>query len=401
MRSARSSRHVPAAVTAAVAVCVTLAAPRAARADDRQAARQEYAAGQEADRRKDFAGAIPHYLEAYRLAPHPNALYNAAVDYERTGALRDAAIYYGRYLDEAGDDADDRPKVEALIESLRLRPSRVAIRTTPAGAQISIDAAPVGTAPMLRDLPGGPHVIEARQGDRHAQRQITVEFGEPTEVVIGLAEQEGTLSVASNVSGAMVEVDGAPLGATPLTIAVPAGDRKVIVRSDGYATLERTVHVPAEGSAQINAILVRPVGFVEPTPATRAYVFSIDGGEAFAADTPMVHVGFAYRLTGWEITGRVGFYGKARYGYGLQLRRYLMSGTFKPYIGGSAEYGGAGETANAVYLLGGHVGASFELARSPKMVIELGVEGGAAVASSDGKRGMAFPVLASVIFHGG
>jgi hypothetical protein len=385
-----------------IAVVVAVLGARTAHADDREGARAEFKAGQEADARKDYAGAIPHYLRAYELAPHPNALYNAAVDYERIGDLRSAATFYGRYLDEAGDEADDRPKVERLIEALRKKPSRVSIRTTPPGGAITIDDQPAGQAPVTRDLAGGVHVITATTQGRRAQRQISVEYGEPAEVVIPLVDQQGTLSVSSNVSGALVEIDGAAQGTTPLTITVAAGDRQVVVRGDGYATLERSVHVPAEGSAQINAILVRPVGYVEPVSATKTYVFAVDGGRVLNAEQTVVHLGFGYRFANWEVQGRLGFFGEQRYGYGLLVRRYFGESRLKPYIGGSAEYGGGGSSGSstAIGIVGGHVGLAVEIATFPKMVAELTVDGGAALFASDEEKLLGFPIIASVAFRG-
>jgi hypothetical protein len=367
---------------------------------DKQGAKEAFAAGLEADKRKDYQAAIEAYLRAYELAPHPNALYNAAVDYERIGDYRNAATFYSRYLEEAGDNADDRPRVERLIEALRTRKSKVAIRTTPPGGMITIDGVRVGQAPVVREIPGGSHVIEAVIGERRAQQAVTVEYGDPAELTLALGEQLGTLSVSSNVSGAAVEIDGAAMGVTPVTVSVAAGDRKVIVRADGYATQERTVRVPAEGSAQINAILVRPVGFVEPTPPVRAYVLQVDAGRALKIDRTMVHAGFGYRLRNWEATFRLGFFGEGAYAYGLQVRRYFGDSKLKPYLGGYGEYGRASEMPDdGLGILGGHVGIAYEAITLPKMAIEITVEAGAALFAAEEKR-LAIPILGSMQFRG-
>jgi hypothetical protein len=387
-------------------VLIAVVVPRIARADDKKAAREEFAAGQEADKRKDYEVAIQHYLRAYDLSPHPNALYNAAVDYERIGDLRESATFYGRYLDES-TDTEDRGKVTRLIENLRKRPSTVAIRTTPPGGQITIDGTPVGQAPVSRELPGGTHVITAAIGDRKSQRQVTLEYGEPQDVVLALTEQQGLLTVTSNVSGAQVTVDGAASGSTPVTIAVPAGDRKVTVHSEGYSTLERTVKVPAEGSAQITATLIRPLGYVPPTnPATvlRSWVFAAEGGRVLQADTNVLHLGFGYRIRGWEATIRLVYFGQnTSLGYGLLIRRYLGESKIKPYLGAFGEYGSAKSgTTSAVTIgvVGGHAGLMLELLTTDRYAIEVAVDGGAALFSAGGERELAFPVTASLQFRG-
>jgi hypothetical protein len=385
----------------AVAIAVAAgSAPRVARADDRAGAKAEFEAGLEADRRKDYASAIEHYLRAYELAPHENALFNIAVDYERLGALRDAATYYGRYLDDAGD-TDDRAKITKLMDSLRRRPSQVTIRSTPPGADISIDGSPVGKAPVVRDLAGGAHSITATMGETRAQRQISVEYAEPVEVTLSVEGKNGSLTVTSNVDGALVEIDGTPAGTTPLTIAVAAGERRVVVHRDGYSTLERVVKVPAEGSAQITATLVRPVGYVEPPdPAKqRGYVLAVGAGPMIQADATIITAGVGYRLFNWELGWLFGFYGEKRYAYGLQLRRYVGTSRLKPYVGAYGQLGSQSDTSNRVSVLGAQAGIAIELASGDKYNLELTVDGGAALFSV-GERELVFPILAGIQMRG-
>jgi hypothetical protein len=378
-------------------------APRVAHADDRAAAKAEFQAGLDADKRKDYASAIAHYQRAYELAPHENALFNIAVDFERLGELRDAATYYGRYLDDAGD-TEDRAKVTRLIDSLRKRPSQVSIRSSPPGAEISIDGSPAGRAPVTRELAGGTHTITAVLGELRSQRQISVEYAEPADVVLSLAGKDGSLTVTSNVDGAQVTIDGAPAGTTPLTIAVPAGDRKVVVHSEGYSTLERLVKVPSEGSAQITATLVRPIGYVAPPdPAKqRGYVLSVGGGPLIQADTNLVSAGVGYRILNWELGWLFGFYGEKRYAYGLQLRRYLGTSRLKPYVGVYGQYGStSGTSSGRIGVLGAHFGIAFEIMSGERYDLELTVDGGASSFSDGDNRDLVFPILASLQVRGG
>lgn len=391
-------------IAAAVLAVVATAAPRVARADDRAAAKAEFAAGLDADKRKDYDAAIEHYQRAYDLAPHQNALYNIAVDYERTGELRDAATFYGRYLDEAGPDTEDRDKVTRLIDNLRRRPSHVTIRTNPAGGDISIDGQRVGPAPVERDLAGGAHAITATLGERKTERQITVEYAEPGDFVLALADQQGSLIVTSNVDGAQVEIDGEPSGVTPLTIAVAAGDRKVVVHSDGYSSLERLVRVPAEGSAQITATLVHPVGYTAPPDplAGSGYVISAAGGAVMKVDTNLVSVGFGYRIRGWEAAWLISFFGEGRYGYGLVVNKYIGDGRFKPYLGGFGQLGATsmGSSGDRIGIIGGHAGIALELLTGPKGSLELDLQAGAAYFSAGDVKELAFPLTVGIAYRG-
>jgi hypothetical protein len=393
------------ALLVATTLCA-LAGPGVAHADDPEAAGEEFAAGEAADRRKDYRTAIAHYLRAYDLAPHPNALYNAAVDYERLGELREAATFYRRYLDEA-PDSDDAARVERLIENLRKRRSKVAIRSTPPGAQIAIDGAAAGQAPVSRDLPGGAYTIAATLGERRASKRISVEYGEPADVVLEVTAATGTLAVNSNIAGAQVEIDGAYAGVTPLTVPVPAGDRKVIVRAEGYSTVERTVKVPGEGSAQITATMIRPLGYVAPvTPVERSYLITAGAGYALGADTPMAHFGHGLHVLSWEGALRVGLFGDKTYSYGILVRRLIGSARVKPFLGGWAEYGGSGSTSGdptIVANLGVNGGLIVKIANTGRTEIDLVVDGGVALYAYTGEADnvLGFPITASVQFRPG
>jgi len=88
-------RWVWSIVLAMLAILAMLASPASADdAADQAEAGREFAAGQAADRRKDWPTAIQHYVRANDLLPHPNAMFNIASDYEKLGNLRQAAVWY-------------------------------------------------------------------------------------------------------------------------------------------------------------------------------------------------------------------------------------------------------------------------------------------------------------------
>ena len=392
-----------------LAACIVLglvvARPPVALANDRAAAKAAFQEGEAAEKRKDWRAAIDAYQRAYDLSPHPFALYNIAVNYERVGELREAATFYQRYLDEA-TDPQDRARVERLVENLRKRPSTVSIRTTPPGGEVWLDGAPIGRAPLSRSIPGGAHQLSARQGDRRENKPLTVEYGEPADVVIELAEQQGTLVIASNVNGAAVEIDGVPSGQTPLTVEVKAGVRKVIVRAEGYASLERVVKVPAEGSAQITATLVRPLGYIEPqTPSLRSYVVGFEYDRAVNVDANFYHVAFGWRIMSVDLLGRIGTLGDSTFGYGVELRLFLMKSRIRPYLAGLAEYAASsstsGDTPTVRGIVGGAGGILVEGVSGGRFALDFLVQGGVVwVGSSTDDNTLAYPVGGSIVLRG-
>jgi len=64
------------------------------------------------------------------------------------------------------------------------------------------------------------------------------------------------LQVISAPGGADIAIDGAFVGNTPSTVALPPGDHQVVVTKNGYAPWQRTVHVSG-GDITLNAELAR------------------------------------------------------------------------------------------------------------------------------------------------
>ena len=67
-----------------------------------------------------YKEAIAAYMRAYALAPHPYALFNIALSYEKLGEWANAADYYSRYL-TADKDAVDADEVRAKIRDFQGR----------------------------------------------------------------------------------------------------------------------------------------------------------------------------------------------------------------------------------------------------------------------------------------
>jgi len=91
-----------------------LAAPRPSpRAQARAAALE----GKKAYDTGDFAGAIQHYTEAYRLQAVPGLLFNLGQSHRKAGDLEVALSYFRRYL-EARPPAGQARAAEQLIEQV-------------------------------------------------------------------------------------------------------------------------------------------------------------------------------------------------------------------------------------------------------------------------------------------
>lgn len=385
---------LPILTCVAYLVLVTIA--HAQPADNRAKAKAAFKRAVDAEERQDWRTAVDEYLTAYELAPHPDVLFNVATVYERMSELRQAATYYGRYLKDA-TDAPDRAKVERTIESLRTRPSVVTVESAPAGAMIVVDGERKGRAPVELKLPGGQHQIVAEHGGTTSTRVIAVEYAEPAAITLAVGGN-GTLVVGSNEAGATVRLDGNPVGVTPYTGAVAPGRHIVIVEKPGFATVERVVDVPPDGTAQITAGMVRPLGYIEPQPQVKnlGVLLGGDTGGTFAEGSKL-----SFDLTfGWRSAGkRADIYtgiafGGGGVGYAFGARIFVLTGRVRPYLGAGASLITANGNARGV---GGLLVADLGSGRT---AWDIHVEAGVASAYSDTSDRATGPfVLAGVIWH--
>jgi outer membrane receptor for ferrienterochelin and colicins len=137
--------------------------------------------------------------------------------------------------------------VEARLALARIV-GRVEVDGEPAGAAVRVDteeSEPLGRLPATLELAPGPHVlIVAQPGRVTAQRVVTIRAGETQRLRVVLDEQIGSLVINCEDRDAHVEVDGRPVGVTPLTVPdLAVGTHRVRVTMPGMVPYEREVEV--------------------------------------------------------------------------------------------------------------------------------------------------------------
>lgn len=285
----------------ALVVCVA----GSARADDRDEARREFAAGEAADKQQDWQTAIEHYLRANELVPHPFAVYNIASDYVRLGQLREAAIWYQRY-EAVVTDPRDRDKAAKVLADLEARPGKVAIRSEPPGARVAIDGAPVGVTPYAGVARGGTHHVAVDRDGLHAERDFAIEYGEPADLAFELLGS-GTLMVFAFPAGAVISVDGTAAGVAPATLAVTPGPHIVHVEAFGYVPYDTQTVVGPGQHVEVKAVLTRALGTLGTGPKLDlAYVIGAAGGADLGGSGPLVLAVFGARISRYEGVVRAG-----------------------------------------------------------------------------------------------
>jgi TonB family protein len=150
----------------------------------------------------------------------------------------------------------------------------VSVETTPPGATISVDGVVRGTSPL--DVPGlalGPHEVKAELKGFAASTEsveLTAEASTPklSLTLSRTAAPVGTLELVSNPPGALVKVDGKPVGRTPLNAyRAKPGKRQVEYALEGYDPWRREVTVREGRKERVDAFLhAIPKATPVPTP---------------------------------------------------------------------------------------------------------------------------------------
>lgn len=323
----------------AVLAVVLLALGASAHADPREDAKNEFAAGQAADRQKDWKLAIEHYLRAYDLVPHPFALFNIAADYEQLGKPREAAHYYQLYVD--APEATDREKVRKQIRDLRDKPAKLEVTSTPDGATITIDGQSVGTTPYTGRLKGGRHEIVVERDDQRASKVVVVEFGEPVVVDLAVGRRQGSLAISGSPPGARVAIDGVDVGTMPLAVPIEAGEHKVEVTQVGYQRYEQTATVAPNRVTSLRPQLVRELGGAGDSTIKGFYEVGGGGGVDARGNGYAYDVEVGLRASQYEFlltAGKV----NALTSVELLLRYSLLKSRLTPFVGAGYSYLGAG-----------------------------------------------------------
>ncbi|MCB9529788.1 MAG: PEGA domain-containing protein [Myxococcales bacterium] len=135
-------------------------------------------------------------------------------------------------------DGDAPPMTVALVPILPM----LTVQSTPPGGKVIIDGEAVGTAPLTRPLPAGPHTIRIElDGFDPAERQVTLAAEHTRErpyllpIELSKATPRGELMLTVSPVGAEIRVDDKLVGRAPLTVPLQleAGMHRIDVRAQG------------------------------------------------------------------------------------------------------------------------------------------------------------------------
>ena len=146
----------------------------------RSRARALYDLGAQAYAESRYQQAAEYFLDAHRIYPTPQLIFNVAKAYDRLMAQSGALAFYRDYLrslPNAPDAAEIVSRIRELEAVLAQRGvQQLSILTDPPRALLAIDGMPVGITPWTGETwPGTHRVTLALDGHKHEATEITVD----------------------------------------------------------------------------------------------------------------------------------------------------------------------------------------------------------------------------------
>lgn len=227
-----------------------------------------------------YKNALEEMESAHKLVPMPAHIYNIARCYQELGNEYEALIHFEKYLDQGGD----RVKVKRATQAVAALTPRVfgsvEVTCEPGNSRVQIEGVGEGPCPFRLDrVRSGTFKLAVRAPGHEVRRQdIQVQAGQVMRRAIKLKVQPALVNVSSEPSGALVTIDGKPVGNTPIEgYKSLAGLHEVKVELAGYRPFKSSVKMKGGEPNEITATLVKGFGLLELSSAPGGAEVQIDG----------------------------------------------------------------------------------------------------------------------------
>lgn len=238
-----------------------------------------------ARRTRALTAALSAYAESLRIVRSRNVLFNASLALEQLERYDDAFNYLAEYLSVPGLSEEERTEAVARQDALRPQVAVLAIRSTPAPAEVWIDRrdlAPRGRTPLEHATTAGVHHLWVRTASyREAETTVTAELGRTTDVELILEPEPVSLEVLAPPHSDL-RLDDHPISAGGRFDIAP-GPHRLTLHIEGLAPIERRFDVPPGAApivldlSPIVAAIPRPSGTTLTVLTNPAARLTIDG----------------------------------------------------------------------------------------------------------------------------
>ena len=173
----------------------------------------------------------------------------------------------------------------ALAFLLTARSVEVAVvAETPANIDVDGFAVPFGQRFLVR--PGSYPLAVSAEGYEPHRGTLEVGSAETQRYEVTLRPLPGRVSFAGLPAGAVLRLDGEPLGTAPLgASAIAAGEHRLAVEAPRYLPLEKTIEVTGRAIAQTISLELEPA-WADITVASAPAGATITVGDATLGETP-------------------------------------------------------------------------------------------------------------------
>ncbi len=192
---------------------VALALPSLSIADNKTKARRLFDRGVVALEEHNYKVALNSFKAAYEASPHWAVLAHIGTCYAKLNRPVDAIRAFELFLETGGPDIpeEERSSAQKLLDEQRKKVGRLILLVDPAGTEVKIDGESVGTSPFDPILiKTGPHHIIAIRGSESAEIGIDVH-----------PQSEQTIHMPAE-GGAQIESTGSVPIAAPVTLPGPS-----------------------------------------------------------------------------------------------------------------------------------------------------------------------------------
>jgi hypothetical protein len=258
-----------------------------------QQAADHFARGLKAYDKGNFEAARAEFTAAYQLTGSWEVLLNIGVAEENLLHYNEAVHALERYLSEGGDKVppDRRARVESELRQIRTAVGEVTVtvRVTGAPASVEVDGRAVGASPLAEPLllaPGTHKLRASRPGDTPAEVTVEVRVGEKSEVALAPTPPvrrltTADLAIESRPPGAVLTIDGRPVGAAPWKQTLGEGSYELAATLAGHR--DANLRVELRGGIAKNVLLELPDLPPPPPPWWRHWYVAAGAGAVVAA----------------------------------------------------------------------------------------------------------------------
>ncbi|MEA3468508.1 MAG: PEGA domain-containing protein [Thermodesulfobacteriota bacterium] len=148
------------------------------------------------------------------------------------------------------------------VVTLELIPVQLALRSTPAGAKVSLNGKSQGNTPLKLSLAvGRSHLVHfSLVGYKSVEKTVTAREGENQELAVTLEAELGELVITVSPQGAQLFIDGKKQKKNSGTFKLPARTYSVEARADGYLSEKKTVTLAEDKKGTLDFKLQKKAG---------------------------------------------------------------------------------------------------------------------------------------------